>query len=206
MGARARGQLGCATLCGFKRMAEMTFVYIVRCKFTAPDKEAAWNAWYSGPKIVQMLAQPYFRTCQRFRRSSGTGRDYLALWVVTSPEALATRQYRSQWGFAEWQQDITDWSRDLFDGGGRPEQAFAVKPEGSLRVVSFDGATEDEARAASAGQADLMWLPAIGLDRHTPMIGLAPQPGSAAAPPVASPPVQAAVYRPISALYTAARS
>jgi hypothetical protein len=206
MGGRARGQSRRVTLSEFKQAACMTFVYMVRCKFTAPDREAAWNAWYSGPKIVQMLTQPYFRTCQRFRRSAGTGRDYLALWVVTSPEALATRQYRSQWGFAEWQPLITDWSRDLFDGGGRPEQAFAVQPQGSLRVVSFDGASEDEARSASAGQTDLMWLPVIGLDRHTPMIGLAPQSGSAAAPQNALPRAQAAVYRPISPLYTAAKS
>jgi hypothetical protein len=184
----------------------MTCVYIVRCKFTAPDQEAAWNGWYSGPKIVQMLAQPYFRTCQRFRRTLGAGRDYLALWVVTSPEALTTRQYRSQWGFAQWQSLITDWSRDLFDGGGRPEQAFAVEPQGSLRVVSFEGASEDEARAASGRQADLMWLPVIGLDRHTPMIGLQPQAGQAAPAPIDLPRAQAAVYRPISPLYTAKSS
>ena len=64
-----------------------------------------------------------------------------------------------------------------------------------MRVVSFDGASEDEARSASARQTDLMWLPVIGLDRHTPMIGLAPQSGSAAAPQNALPRVQAAVYR-----------
>jgi hypothetical protein len=122
---------------------------------------------------------------------------------VTSPEALTTQQYRSQWGFAQWESLITDWSRDLFDGGNRPEQAFAVEPQGSLRVISFDGAGEDEARAASAQQADLMWLPVIGLDRHTPMIGLAPQLGQTAPPSIAMPRAQAAVYRPISPLYTA---
>ena len=79
----------------------MTFVYIVRCKFTAPAKEQAWNDWYSGPKIKQMLAQPYFRSCQRFRRAAGNGRDYLALWTLASPEALKTAQYTAQWGFAE---------------------------------------------------------------------------------------------------------
>jgi hypothetical protein len=183
----------------------MTCVYIVRCKFTAPDQEAAWNAWYSGPKIMQMLAQPYFRTCQRFRRATGIGRDYLALWVVTSPEALTTRQYRSQWGFAQWQPLITDWSRDLFDCGDRPEQDFAVHPQGSLRVVSFDGATEDQARAASGQQTDLIWLPVIGLDRHTPMIGLQPQSGETPPPP-ALPRAQAGVYRPISPLYSAKSS
>ena len=80
----------------------MTFVYVVRCNFTEPAKEAAWNAWYSGPKIAQMLAQPYFLTCQRFRRAAGTGRDYLALWTLQSPQALETAQYQSQWGFSEW--------------------------------------------------------------------------------------------------------
>ena len=182
----------------------MTFVYIVRCRFTAPEKEDAWNSWYSGPKIVQMLAQPYFRTCQRFRRMSGTGRDYIALWTVTSPEALQTRQYTSQWGFAEWEKFITDWSRDLFDGGDAPETAFAVAPGGALRVVSFDGMTEAEARQASAGVAapDMMWLPIEGLDRHTALIGLRPLPAPVDAP-AAGPRIQDAVYRPVSPLYTA---
>ena len=33
----------------------MAFVYIVRCNFNEPEKEQAWNDWYSGPKIAQML-------------------------------------------------------------------------------------------------------------------------------------------------------
>src|SRR5438552_18023182 len=127
----------------------MTFVYIVRCKFTAPAKEQAWNDWYSGPKIKQMLAQPYFRSCQRFRRAAGNGRDYLALWTLASPEALKTAQYTAQWGFAEWAPSITDWSRDLFDARRAPEGAFAVAPDGALQVVSFDGMSADQAKAAS---------------------------------------------------------
>ena len=150
----------------------LTHVYIVRCNFTAPEKEAAWNAWYSGPKIKQMLAQPYFRSCQRFRRSAGSGRDYLALWVVESPEALKTRQYVSQWGFAEWEGDVTAWSRDLFDADARQARDFAVARDGALEVVSFDGANADEANAARAKLPDMMWLPIAGLDRHTPLIGL----------------------------------
>jgi len=60
------------------------------------EVDAEWNAWYSGPKIAQMLAQPGFRTCQRFRRVSGSGRDYLALWTLDSPQALATPQARKR--------------------------------------------------------------------------------------------------------------
>src|SRR5262249_1144812 len=95
----------------------MVFLYVVRGRFTEPAREQAWNAWYSGPKIEQMLAQPHFLTCQRFRRAAGTGRDYLTLWTVDSPQALATPRYTAQWGFAEWTPYIADWSRDLFDGG-----------------------------------------------------------------------------------------
>lgn len=183
----------------------MVFVYIVRCNFTAPEKEQAWNAWYSGPKIEQMLAKPHFRSCQRFRRVSGAGRNYLALWTVESPEAFRTAEYASDWGFFEWAPHIIDWSRDLFDARAAPERAFAVASEGSLRTVSFDGMSEDEAQAArevvARSEPDMMWLPAVGLDRHTPLIGLQPRSGPARS---RSPELdralrmQDATYRPIS--------
>ena len=188
----------------------MTFVYIVRCKFTEPAKEQAWNAWYSGPKIVQMLAQPYFLTCQRFRRAAGTGRDYLALWTLASPEALKTAEYTAQWGFAEWAPYITDWSRDLFDARHAPPDGFAVAPNGALWVMSFDGMDAAQAQATSKALAQsergLIWLPVSGLDRHTPLIGLQPLAhGASAALPRSAPSgaMQAAIYRPISDLHRA---
>jgi hypothetical protein len=190
----------------------MVCLYIVRCKFTEPSKEQAWNAWYSGPKIEQMLAQPHFLTCQRFRRASGTGRDYLALWTVQSPQALATPQYTSQWGFADWGPYITDWSRDLFDGDAASENAFAVAPEGALRVVSFDGMSQEDAIAArtiaARDEPDMMWLPVIGLDRHTPMIGVRAVADIASCHPAehgGDERVQQAIYRPITRLYSAPR-
>jgi hypothetical protein len=190
----------------------MVCLYIVRCKFTEPSKEQAWNAWYSGPKIEQMLAQPHFLICQRFRRETGTGRNYLALWTVQSPQALATPQYTAQWGFADWGPYITDWSRDLFDGGAVSETAFAVAPEGALRVVSFDRMSREDAEASRDAVArtdpELMWLPVIGLDRHTPMIGLRPVADFAScdlAERGGDERVQRAIYRPITRLYGAPR-
>jgi hypothetical protein len=188
----------------------MVFVYIVRCNFTQPDKEPAWNAWYSGPKIAQMLAKPYFRTCQRFRLASGSGRNYLALWTLQSPQAFKTAEYMSDWGFFEWAQHVTDWSRDLFDGCGAPERAFAVAAQGALRAVAFDGMNEEEAEAARAvimkSEPEMMWLPVSGLDRHTPMIGLQPLrdlAGSCTSNHHRGQRMQEAIYRPISVQCTA---
>jgi hypothetical protein len=182
----------------------MTSVYIVRCNFTAPEKEQAWNAWYSGPKLKQMLAQPYFLSCQRFRRAAGAGRDYLALWVVQKPEALNTRQYVSQWGFAEWEAYVADWSRDLFDGGNRTAQDFAIASGGELEVIAFDGMSADDAAAARQCIAapNMMWLPIVGLDHHTPLIGL--RAVYAVTANNADTNVQYATYRPICNFQTSA--
>src|SRR5262245_48108801 len=186
----------------------MVFVYIVRCNFTEPAKEPAWNAWYSGPKIAQMLRQPHFRTCQRFRLASGSGRSYLALWTMESPAALETAEYKSQWGFSEWVPYITDWSRDLFDGRTASERAFAVAPTGALRTVSFDGMSEGDAQAAQVAIArsepEMMWLPVIGLDRHTPLLGLQALSGPAASSAShqgGATRIQDGLYRPITDLY-----
>ncbi len=189
----------------------MVFLYIVRCNFIEPSREQAWNAWYSGPKIEQMLAQPYFVTCQRFHLAAGRGRNYLTVWTVQSPQALATPQYTAQWGFAEWTPYVADWSRELFDGGARSEKAFAVAPEGALSVVSFDRMSREDADAARDGVArtepDMMWLPVIGLDRHTPMIGLRALPGLASRPAEegGDERIHRAIYRPITRLYNAPR-
>jgi hypothetical protein len=187
----------------------MTFAYIVRCRFTAPEREPAFNAWYSGPKIEQMLAQPFFRSCQRFRLASGAGRNYLALWTVESPEAFTTRVYQAQWGFSEWAPYITDWSRDLFDARHVGDAPLAVAPHGTLELVSFDGMNAQQAAAArtviESAVPAMMWLPVAGLDRHTPLIGLLPH----TAPPPARElareqgAVQHGVYRPLGERYVA---
>ena len=117
----------------------MSFVYIVRCDFTEPGQEQAWNEWYSGPKIKQMLRKPHFRSCQRFRRTGGSGRNYLALWTLDLPEAFKTQDYTSDWGFFDWSPYVTNWSRDLFDGGAAREEDFAVAPGDTLEVFGFDG-------------------------------------------------------------------
>ena len=188
----------------------MTFVYIVRCDFTDPAKEPAWNDWYSGPKIAQMLRKPHFLSCQRFRRTGGGGRNYLALWTLDSPDAFKRQEYTSDWGFFDWEQYVTNWSRDLFDGGTAHQRDFAVAPGGALEVVAFDGLSATEAETARAelarSRTDIVWLPVIGLDRHTPLIGLCsqhdPETSDQSTAPLPTS-AQWTFYRPISAYLTA---
>jgi hypothetical protein len=191
-------------------VSSMAFVYIVRCNFSDPGKEQAWNEWYSGPKIAQMLAKPLFQTCQRFRLASGDGRTYFTLWTIQSPEVFETPEYKSDWGFFEWAPYVTDWSRDVFDGRFAPEAAFAVSLKGSLHVVSFDGMSKDDACAARAVLAksnpEMLWLPVIGLDRSCPMIGLQPL-FELASPPKSKhgrdKQTEEAIYRPMSDVFAA---
>jgi hypothetical protein len=154
-----------------------------------------------------MLAKPHFRTCQRFRRHSGSGRDYLALWTLLSPAAFRTTEYTSDWGFFEWAQHVTDWSRDLFDAGNAPEAGFAVATQGALFTVTFDGMTAQDAEMERAivarSRPRLIWLRAVGLDRHTPMIGLEPLSDLTGAAPCEREHglrEQEAIYRPVSEL------
>jgi hypothetical protein len=100
--------------------------------------------------------------------------------------------------------------RDLFDGGAASEQAFAVAPEGALAVVSFHRMSPEDADKArgtiARSEPEMMWLPVIGLDRHTPMIGLRPVGDLAAARPAedgAGVRVQPAIYHPITRVYSA---
>lgn len=180
------------------------FAYIVRCNFSEPAKEQAWNDWYSGPKIGQMLSKPYFRSIQRFRRSSGTGRNYVALWVIETPEAFKTREYTSDWGFFEWRPYIIDWSRDLFTSNDITADSFAVSPQGALHVVSFDGMEKDEAQRAQQAYAfihqKMAWLTISGLDQHTQVIGVEalPELPRSWRPSNAFAGVQEAIYLPIS--------
>jgi hypothetical protein len=187
----------------------MSYLYIVRCNFTRAELERSWNDWYNDQKVAQLLAKPMFGAVQRFQLQSGNGRSYIAVWQVASPDAFKTPQYTSNWGFFDWEQYVTDWSRDLFDAGSTPETALAIAMNGFLQVISFDGldATAAEAqRTALADASEVMWFKSVGLDRHTPLIGLRGVSGPSTAPSTASAGVQAGIYRPICPFIRAAAS
>jgi len=181
------------------------FLYAVRCNFARPDLEAAWNAWYSGPKLQEMLRKPMFLTAQRFTAAAlERRRVYLALWLVASPDAFTTPEYLADWGFFEWTPHITDWSRDLY---ATPLEAtdplFDVGAGEALYFAAFEGMSETEARAARTRVAprrpEITWLEAVGLDRHAPVLGLGKIARAAPPPPlVEAPGLTETVFVPIT--------
>ncbi|WP_375459940.1 hypothetical protein [uncultured Enterovirga sp.] len=183
----------------------MTLAYIVRCTFKEPSREDAWNSWYSGPKLKQMLSKPHFLTGQRFHRVAGEGREYVAFWTLASEQAFTTPEYTTDWGFFEWAPYIGDWSRDLFEGVESDVAAPKLSDGQLLRIVSCEGLSSEEADAAKAsveaGGLNLTWLRSVGLDRHTALLGFGiVNEGRPSATLPAGMRAADATYRPISIL------
>jgi hypothetical protein len=156
----------------------MSFIYAVRSNFTRPDLEEQWHTWYSGPKLAEMVSHPHFLSGQRYE-AVGLDRSvrYLALWVVDSPDAFTSPEYRASWGWAEWKPYIVDWSRNLYDAGDRDMTALLDVPaSGGLYLAAFDGVAETNAATrlaqARAMRPDVTWMAVAGLDRSCPAIGV----------------------------------
>jgi len=187
------------------------FVYLVRCNFADAAREAEWNAWYSGPKLDEMLTKPHFLSVQRFAAAAlDVRRKYLALWVVATPDAFTTPEYRADWGFQVWTPQIRDWSRDLYRSPlGADDPLFDIGKDDALYLASFDGMDADAAERALAGVRGrlpgVIWHAAAGLDRSAAIVGLRkigsadrPQPLAGASGLVET------VFRPITPRHLAA--
>ena len=69
-------------------------LYIVECGFADPSQEAAWNDWYSGPKLKELLAVPDFLSAQRFRALDNHPAPYLNVTSIASTELFTNPDYR----------------------------------------------------------------------------------------------------------------
>ena len=144
------------------------YLYVVRCNFFGDQSEECdWNEWYNGPKTAEMLGLPHFVGSQRFH---GEALDidvrYVAVWHLSTPDALATREYKNQWGFAHWEQKVGDWSRDLYkvtDNGPVPGVT-----DGALLVLR--AYSEDDVDRSVL--PDAVWMTSIGLDRTWPSMSV----------------------------------
>lgn len=112
-------------------------IYTVECSFADPASEAEWNNFYSLEKLPALISVSGFHTSQRFRALSAGCPVYLAVHSVDNLDVLQGDEYRQKGGgnFARWQQHITDWHRNLYDGLDR---ALAIGEDEYL-VVSGVG-------------------------------------------------------------------
>lgn len=93
-------------------------IYTVECSFADPASEAEWNNFYSLEKLPALISVSGFHTSQRFRALSAGCPIYLAVHSIDNLDVLQGDEYRQKGGgnFARWQQHITDWHRNLYDG------------------------------------------------------------------------------------------
>jgi hypothetical protein len=157
--------------------APESLVYLVGCNFTDAEREQEWNDWYNGPKLAMMLAMPMFESGQRFE-AVGLEDEvrYLAVWRVESAAAFETEKYRSEWGFADYAEDIGDWTRDLCGLEGERPISLACPTDGKLHFIRIETADPDLARKTREDVAsrcpDLTWGTAVGLDKSVPFVAV----------------------------------
>ena len=163
---------------------------MVECRFTSPADEQAWNAWYSGPRIGELLAVPGFLTSQRFRSVTRSPSDYLAVHSIASLDVFSTPEYKAMGGggFSHFPEHITDWVRRFFTG--LIEMPAVV--EGHC-VVMADGG-----RSSVAGlPVRFEWVQPVGSDDVRGERGIAVIPMQQAKAVLAGAGAPVEVYEPI---------
>lgn len=113
-------------------------LYMVECDFDDPAQEDAWNAWYSGEKLDELLSNPGFTATQRFHAVTPRKAAYLAVHSVRDADVFLTAEYKAGGGgrFGDWPPALmTNWSRRLFDGLA---ESPPVGPDELLVVVDGD--------------------------------------------------------------------
>ena len=143
-------------------------LYTVRSRFTDPEREEEWNAWYIR-HLEKLMAVPGFIAAQRFSsKETVDERPYLAMYQVASPDVFTSEAYLSIWGFDDWRPLIDNWTRDIFEPSHGADLDFATPRDGFLRAAFVSG--EDDAVAAglaelSAQRPALRGAVVTGLDR-----------------------------------------
>jgi hypothetical protein len=113
-------------------------LYMVECDFADPAQEDAWNAWYSGEKLDDLLSNPGFTATQRFKSVKPCKAPYLAVHSIRSGDVFTNPAYKATGGgrFGDWDPALmTNWSRRLFDG---VRESPAVGKDELLLVADHD--------------------------------------------------------------------
>jgi len=140
-------------------------IFMSQSGLADPARVSDWDAWYVAHLRI-MLTVPGIHSAQRFKTESEGYSPSLAMYGISGPDVFDDPYYRSVRGMGEWLPliDRSHYQRNLFAGLDR---APAVQRGEVLLVADRD--REDPA----LGALKLKWLASVGLDRSTPLRGIA---------------------------------
>lgn len=140
---------------------------MVEMDFRNPEREHDWHTWYLDHVTKLIRNVPGFRATQRFRAITATPSPWLAVHDVVSPAVFESPEYRTNGGPAstgEWQNEHTNWHRNLFAGiDASPDVAM------DAHLCVAEAGASPPASLSSA----MSWLEAVGLDRTAERRGIA---------------------------------
>ncbi|MCZ6872061.1 MAG: hypothetical protein O7G88_00815 [bacterium] len=154
-------------------------LYLVECGFADSSQATAWNDWYSGLKLEELLTLPDFLSAQRFRALDNNLAPYLNVTSIASTELFTNPDYRRGGGgsFGPWALDlIIDWRRLLFAG---MDEMPAVADDQRLLVLDQEPDTASDLGVAMTWLDGLDWQTAtnyadgVALAASVPHRGLA---------------------------------
>jgi hypothetical protein len=115
-----------------------------------PEWEGEFNAWYDQEHIPLRMGAPGFTGAQRYRNVAAA--DYLAVYEMTSPEALSTPEYQKIKGQPSDQtrrmlHDVSGFTRYIGVELGSDQRADAQRPEDAPILYSVFFKVPEEAEA-----------------------------------------------------------
>lgn len=140
-------------------------IFMSQSGLTDTARAAEWDAWYLDHLRI-MLTVPGIHTAQRFQTSSPGYPPSLAMYSLDGPHVFQDPYYLSVRGLGEWQAliDRGYYRRNLFSGLERAPEVGA----GACLIVA-DRQREDRVLSDLA----MTWLACVGIDRSTPLRGIA---------------------------------
>lgn len=141
-------------------------LYMVEMDLPDRSQVEQWHEWYAA-HIRKLLTVDGYYASQRFEALSYRTAPFLAIHDVNGPDMFEGTSYRTVGGpsgTGEWRDQMTNWSRNLFEGcDALPEIASDEK----LAII------EEAETVPDIYAQRVTWLKCVGLDRTIPKRGFA---------------------------------
>lgn len=140
-------------------------IFMSQSGLTDTARESEWDRWYM-EHLKIMASVPGISSAQRFKSTTESASPSLAVYSVASEEVFNDPYYLSVRGMGEWLPliDRRYYRRNLFAG-----LAHAPHVSDRQRLLVADRST----REPGLGEVDWVWLECAGIDRSTPLRGIA---------------------------------